>query len=204
MSIIMLKDVRVAFPALAEPQAIGDGEPAYGARVIVDPNSGHVAAIEQAMLDAAKLKWKDEAPGILEMLKEEKKVCFERSPYRNKKTGKVYGGFEGMFNLGVRNAKNRPSVFDAFNNQIGDPARDLTPDEKRKIESLIYSGCHVHAKVEFWAQDNTYGRRVNCSLLGVMFARDGESFGGGARPAGADDFAGLAKEPMSDDSDSLV
>ena len=35
---LMLKNKRLAFPALAKPQAIGDGEPAYGARLIIDPD----------------------------------------------------------------------------------------------------------------------------------------------------------------------
>lgn len=196
--ILMLNKLRTAFPALAEPEAIGDGDPAYGARFVIEPNSPHVALIENAMLEAAKHEWKDEGADILAMLKEEKKVCFERGPYRNKKTGKAYAGFEGKFNLGARTAANkpRPSVFDQFNNQVGDTGRELTPAEKLRIEQLIYSGCYTHAKVEIWAQDNRYGRRINCSLLGVMFAEDGESFGGGARPAGADDFAGMAKAPM--------
>ena len=32
MTIMLLKNKVLAFPALAEPQAIGDGEPAYGGR----------------------------------------------------------------------------------------------------------------------------------------------------------------------------
>lgn len=196
MTILMLKDVPIAFPALAEAQSIGDGEPAFGGKFVIDPNSPMVAEIEAAMVAVAKQKWKDDWEDVLQLLKEEKKVCFERAPYRNKKTGKVYGGFEGKFNLGTRNAKNRPSVFDAFGKPIGSPDADLTPVEKRRIESLIYSGARTNSKVEFWAQDNTYGRRINCSLLGVMFAGDGERFGGGAAPASADDFAGLAKDPM--------
>lgn len=206
MSIIRLSDVRATFPVLTDPKAIGDGERAWGIRFPINPNGAHVAAIEKAMLDTAIAKWKDNGAEVLEGLKEDRKVCFERRPYKNKE-GKVYAGFEGMFNLGSRTpeSKPRPTVFDQFNKKIGDPDRDLTPQEKNRIESLIYSGCYVHAKVEFWAQDNPqYGRRVNCSLLGVMFSRDGESFGGGARPAGDDDFADMAKEPMSDADDSLV
>lgn len=184
MSILLLKSKVIAFPALAEAQAIGEGEPAYGGRLVIDPNDPDVAAIEKAMEEVAVAKWKDDGKAILAMLKEEGKVAFERKPYRSKKTGKVYTGFEGMFNLGARNAKAQPSVFDEYGNQL---------TTKAAIESKIYSGCLVHPKVEFWAQDNSYGRRINCSLLGVMFAGDGERFGGGAAPASADDFAALAK-----------
>ena len=43
------------------------------------------------------------------------------------------------------------------------------------------------ALVDFWAQDNQFGKRVNATLTGVQFVRDGDSFGG-ARVAAADDF----------------
>lgn len=188
MSIIMLENKRHAFPALGRPAAIGDGEPAYGTRLIIDPNDPDVERIEKAMLEAATLRWKEDAKAVLDMLKEDKKVCFERAPYRNKKTGKVYDGFEGKFNLGTRNPKNRPTAVDLTGKKIEDAS---------EIERIIYSGCFVNAKVEFWAQDNQWGRRLNCSLLGIMFADHGASFGGGAAPADADDFAKYAK-PVND------
>lgn len=189
--IIMLNNLRIGFPALAEKQSVGDGEPAYGGRLIVDPtDKATVDKIEEAMLAAAKLRWKDDASTVLEFLKQEEKVAFSRKEYRNKKTMKVYGGFEGKFHLGMRAAKNQPTIF----NQYGEPVTD-----KAKIGALIYSGCYVNAKVEFWAQDNNFGRRVNCTPLGVMFVADGESFGGGTAPAAADDddFAKLAKAKAS-------
>ena len=50
-----------------------------------------------------------------------------------------------------------------------------------------YSGCYVNASVELWPQDNNYGKRVNATLMGVQFFRDGESFSGGG-VASEDDF----------------
>lgn len=186
MSIVMLKNKRIGFPALATPQAIGDGEPAYGGRLIIDPNDADVAVIDAAILDVAKAKWKDTAEDVLAVLREEKRICFEKSAYRNKKTGKVYDGFEGKFSLGTRNPKVRPTIVDRFGNEVTDTS---------EIGRLIYSGCRVHSKVEFWAQDNSFGRRINCSLLGVMFAADDQNFGGGAAPAAASDFASMAQKP---------
>lgn len=193
MTILMLKSKTIAFPAIAEMQSIGDGEPAYGCRLAIDPKDPQVAEIEAAMKEAAVAKWKDSGAEVLAFLNSEKKTAFERGPARNKKTGKVYDGFEGMFTLGARNAKTQPTVFDQFGKEVHD---------KREIERLIYSGAKVNAKVEFWAQDNTFGRRVNCSLLGVMFAGEGERFGGGSAPASADDFAGMAQTPQYPDDGS--
>ena len=193
MPILMLTNNIIRFPALATPQSMGEGEPAYGGKFPIEPDSDTSRAIEAAMLEAAAQKWEKEDPKkILAMLIEDKKVCFERKPYKSKKNGEVYNGFEGMWTLGSRTPANKPqpSVF----NKYGEPVTETS-----KIEQLIYDGSRVNAKVEFWAQDNKYGRRINCSLLGVMFAADGKSFGGGAGPASADDFAGFTAKPDAED-----
>lgn len=195
MSILFLKNKTIAFPALAEPQAIGDGEPAYGCRVVIDPKADaeDVKALDALILDVAKQKWKEDGPAVLDMLREEGKVAFEKKPYRSKKTGKVYEGFEGKFSLGTRNAKTKPTVFNAYGEEV---------TTKSEIERLIYSGCRATLKVECWAQDNSFGRRINFSLLGVMYAGEGERFGGGSAPASADDFAAHAK-PRADAEELL-
>jgi hypothetical protein len=59
-----------------------------------------------------------------------------------------------------------------------------------KDTGVIYSGCFVNAQIDIWAQDNGFGKRINCTLAGVQFAADGDAFGGG-RPASADDFDDL-------------
>lgn len=183
---LMLKNKRLAFPALATPQSIGEGEPAYGGRLIIDPSDPDVAVIDKAIEDVAREKWKDKAADVLQVLREDKKLFFLKSPYRSSKTGKVYDGFEDSFVIGMRNAKQRPTAIDKYGKEITD---------KSDIERILYAGCRVHAKVEIWAQDNSFGRRINCSVLGVMFADDGPSFGGGAAPASADEFSSLAKKP---------
>lgn len=187
MAILFLKNVQIAFPALAEPQAIGDGEPAYGGRFVIDPaRTDLIKELDAAMAAEAKAKWKEDGDAVLAMLVEEGKVAFEKKPYRSKKTGKVYAGFENMYNLGARTpaGKPRPTAFNEY-------GKELTT--KAEIEQTIYSGCEVTAKVEIWAQDNSYGRRINCSLLGVIYAGEGERFGGGSAPASADDFGAFAK-----------
>ena len=189
MAVLMLKNKRLGFPALATPQAIGDGEPAYGGRLIIQPNDPDVAAIDKAIEKVAREKWKDKGADVLPVLREDKKVCFLKSPYRSAKTGKVYDGFEDSFSLGMRNAKAKPTAVDKYGKEITD---------KSEIERILYSGCYVNAKVEIWAQDNSFGRRINCSVLGVMFADDGPSFGGGSAPASADEFASLAAKPEDD------
>ena len=181
---ITLKNVVMAFPALAEPQAFGEGEPAYGAKFPIAPDSDAQKAIEAAILAEAKEAWKDKADSVLGMLIEDGKLAFTKKVYRSKKTGEAYQGFDKHFYLSARNAKTQPSVY----NQYGD---ELTT--KDAIERGAFSGAVVHASVEIWAQDNKWGRRINCSLRGVMLTGEGENFGGGSAPASADEFASLAK-----------
>lgn len=181
---IMLKNIRIAFPALAAPQSFGEGEPAYGAKLIVDPKGDHAKQIKAAILAAAKEKWKDEAQEVIDGLTDDKKVCYVESEYRNKKTRQPYAGFENMFYLSARNASVQPTIVDRHGAEV---------TNKADIARLIYSGCYVHASVDIWPQDNKWGQRINCTLRGVMFAKDGENFGGAA-PASADEFADLAAD----------
>jgi hypothetical protein len=187
---ILLKHKRIAFPALWTPQAIGDGSPAWGARFIIEPNDPDVAALDALMLKVAKNKWKDEGEDLLGFLIENRKTAFEHGPYRSTTTGKVYDGFQGKFNLGTRSEKTKPSVFD----KAGDPVTTQSG-----VESLIYSGCYTHPKIEIWAQDNRYGKRINATLTGIMFDEHGAAFGGGSGPAAADEFASLAKKANAED-----
>lgn len=184
---IRLKNVRISFPALAEPEAFGDGEPAYQAKFIIQPKSEHAKAIKEAIAAAAKEQWKDKAPDVLKLLAEDNKIAYVEKPYRNKKSGETYAGFENAHYLSARNSKSRPTVYNKANVKL---------EEVRDIKSLIYSGCYVHALVDIWAQDNKWGRRINCTLQGVMFANDGENFGGSS-VANDSAFADLAQAEES-------
>ena len=181
---IMLKNVMLSFPALAEPQSFGEGEPAYGAKFPIKPNSEHQKQLEEAILAEAKEQWKDKADSVVNMLIEDGKVAFVKKVYRSKKTGEPYAGFEGAHYLSTRNAKTQPTVFNEYGEQL---------TTKGDIERKAYSGAIVNASLEIWAQDNKWGRRINCTLRGVMLTGEGENIGGASAPASADDFAGMAK-----------
>lgn len=187
MSIIMLKNVTLAFPAIDVPQAIGEGAPAYGGKLIIHPTeqADLVKLLDAAILEVAREKWKDKAEDVINVLKEEKLICFHKTPYRSKKTGKVYDGFEGMYHVGTRSEKVKPTAVSLTGAEITDNA---------EIKRVFYSGCKVHAKIELWAQDNQFGRRINSNMLGLMFAGQGTRFGGGAAAASADEFASLAAD----------
>lgn len=186
---LTLKKKRLAFPSIFAMTSVGDGEPAYGGRFIIDPKDPQVAEIDAAMVAAAKEKWEDKGPAVLAKLIKDGRVCFSKTDYANK-NGEVYAGFENTYSLGARNGGKTPLKPSAFNNQNVPTTQD---------EGLIYGGAYVDASVEIYAQDNTFGRRINCSLRGVRFVGHGESFGGGTK-AQADDFG----EPVEVDAEDFA
>ena len=62
-----------------------------------------------------------------------------------------------------------------------------------------YSGSYVNVIIDVWAQDNSYGKRINAQLQGVQFVRDGEAFSGGGTSADASDFDEIADGADADD-----
>lgn len=187
---LMLKGKRLGFADLAEPRSINGGKPSYGARIIVEQDDADVKAIDAAIKEVAEAQWKDKAGTVLDLLEEKGRIAFSKKPYRNSK-GEVYKAFEGKFSLGVSApTTKRPTYFDEYGNPIDSP---------EKVAAKLYAGCYVNMKVEFYPLLRDDGNRINCAVLGVMFSGDGESFGGGAPVASADDFSGMAKERANAD-----
>lgn len=183
---VKLENVRIAFPALFKPQAIGDGEPAFGARFIIPPKHPAVKLLDEAIEAVAKEKWKDKAPAIVAKIIKDGNCCFLKADYTDK-NGEAYDGFEGQYALGARSAA-KPLVID----------RDKSP--LTEADGRPYAGCYVVAQVDIWPQDNGYGRRINAQLAGVQFYKDGDAFTGG-RPADPDDFDSLEDVGEEDGAD---
>jgi len=181
---LMLSNKRLGFVDLAEPRSVNGGKPSFGLRVIIDPKDGDVKALNEAIAEIATHQWKDKAKTQIDMLTEKNRVAFLQKEYRSASSGDVHKGFEGMFSLGASAPSDKqPSCFDEFGKEIAQV------DIRRKL----YSGCYAHVKVELYPLLRDDGNRINAAVLGVMFAGDGESFGGGSGPATADDFSGFAK-----------
>lgn len=184
---VSIKNARIAFPALFEAKTVnGEGEPRYSAAFIVDPASVNAKELAKALTAVAKEKWGAKADGILAELKKKGRVCYVEGPKTNG-NGEVYDGFEDMHSFNASN-KARPLILD----------RDKTP--LSAADGKPYGGAFVNASVELWAQDNNFGKRINATLKGVQFVRDGDAFGGGA-PASPDDFddLGVGEEETADD-----
>lgn len=178
---IKLENVRLSFPNLFTAKA-GDqgGEPKFNCAFLIDPASPLIAEIEGAMKQVAKDKWGAKGDAVYKQLAASDKLALH-----NGDTKAQYTGYEGMMFINASSAT-RPLVMD----------RDKTPLAEE--DGKPYGGCYVNATVELWAQDNKYGKRINASLGGVQFVKDGDRFGAGSA-ADESDFDELEEGANADD-----
>lgn len=177
---VQLRNVRIAFPQLFEPKAFGDGDPAFSASFLMPPDHAAVKELEAAIQAAADEKWGAKSKEVLKGLKAADKTCLHNGDSKGE-----YDGFAGNMFVSAR-SKTAPKVLDRKKNIL--LPRDGIP----------YGGCYVNALLDVWAQDNDFGKRVNATLAGVQFVRDGDAFGSG-RPASEDEF-----DDLGDDDDDLL
>ena len=168
--------VRLAFAQhLFEAGTVGgEGKHAYSCTAILAPDHPILAELAKAEEAVAKAKWEAKAPAILKSIRAADKGVIHDGDLKAN-----YAGFEGNKFVSMR-ADKRPNVYHKDGSQL------------TEADGVVYSGCYAHVVLEVWAQDNQYGKRINAQITGVMFSRDGDSFGGGATPATADDFADLS------------
>jgi len=186
MTQVKLKKVRISFPDLYKAKSFliagKPTEPKYGATFLIEPGSDNFKAIQAAIKEAAKEKWKDKAGSIIEGIKDNpNKFCF-----RNGKTKPDWEGYQGMWFISAKN-KNAPTVFDR-------DGKTPLPESSGKI----YSGCYVSAIIEIFAYD-TGGNGISAELNGVMYHSDGDNLGGGGRRAKADEFGDLSDGADAED-----
>lgn len=175
---VMLLGVRLAFPTLNRPEKFDPAnekqEPRYSGTLLLDKeDAGQVAKIDAAIRAAAAAKWGEaKADAAVKGLTASLKIAKQDGELKADK----YDGFEGNWAIAAHAKENAPP-------RLLDRDKTELPRDTPKL----YAGCYVNASVEFWAQDNQFGKRINCQLRGVQFARDGDAFSG-ARPADTDEF----------------
>lgn len=178
---IKLNDIRLAFPALWEAKTVnGEGKPAFSAALLIERSDKQNAAINAAIDAVAKEKWGAKAEQQLKLMRATEKTCLHNGDMKAS-----YAGFEGMNYVSARNAA-RPTVLDS----------DKTP--LTESDGRIYAGCYVNVVLDMWAQDNKFGKRVNATLMGVQFFREGDAFSGGGS-ASDDDFDDVTSGAEAED-----
>lgn len=193
MSRLMLEDVRLSYPKLWEPERFDESDPgtkrAWSASGLLDPknpkHAAKIAEIEADMKEAFRAKCGQNFDAKWDNLE------WDEKPLRDGKKKPENDGYQGMMFFAARATE-------------GVHAAPLVLTRNRiKVlmagqEGAPYGGCFVNMQVEIWAQYGKY-KRVNGTLLGVQFVRDGDAFGGGA-PADPDAFQDLGDqgEDMND------
>lgn len=170
---IQLKEVRLSFPKLFNAEAFpGTEQKRYGARFLIAKDSPLAKHIQEAVESEAKAKWgKTWQKTLASVEGNSNKCCW----LDGDKVGK-YDSEEGhmLLSSNRKESDGRPLVID----------RNKTPLQEK--DGKPYAGCYVNATVEIWAQEGQY-TGLRCTLLGVQFLKDGDSFGGAGK-ASDDDF----------------
>lgn len=180
---IKLTKVRAAFLKCWKAETVnGEGDPAFSSSFIIDKNDPQIKTIEAAQAEVAKAKWGAKADAILKQMKASDKLALHDGD-----TKAQYDGFEGNMFISSR-TKTRPLTL----------GRDKSP--LTEADGVLYSGCFVNVSLELWAQDNSYGKRINAQLGGIQFHSGGDAFAGGGSAADEDDFDALDGA----DADDLV
>jgi hypothetical protein len=181
---LKLDNVRLSFADLFEPvQFDGKGPFNYGCSLLVPEGDPQKKKIDEAIAQVAKDKWGAKAAAVMAGLEgNPQKICWVDGKKRE------YEGYAGNWALSTKRGqdKGRPLILDQQKNPV------VAADGK------VYSGCYVNASVEFWAQDNGFGKGVRCTLLGVQKNRDGDAFTAGSA-ASPDDFEALAEGASAED-----
>ena len=89
---------------------------------------------------------------------------------------------------------------EAYGGQPNVVNRALAPVREGQPEAP-YAGCIVDASIQFWAQDNKFGKRINANLVTVRFVKDAPAFGRGSSAA-EDDFEPIEAPSGASEADS--
>ncbi len=158
--IVTIHDVRLSFPALHAPKqsvinGVTSGKAAYGAVFLLSKvkNKVDIEKLTKAALFTKTEKWQAKAVNL---------------------TGKsIRDGMEKEATPGY----GADIVFISARNERKIPVVDQKLQPLDPESGLPYAGCYVDATVRCWAQDNSYGKRLNWALVNVQYRRKGEPFG---------------------------
>lgn len=157
---IVLENVRLSFPNLFKKAQFNGVDTKYEATFLIPKSDKNT----KKMLDVEIQRVLSEARVKTD------KLCLIDGDMKD------YDGYADNWTLKAANAK-RPKVVD----------NDLEKSSLAEEDERIYAGCYVNAIIEFWVQNNAWGKRVNANLHAVQFSKEGEPFGAGGS-VNVDDF----------------
>ena len=153
-------------------QIMGEGEKKYSATFLLPKDNTQLQRLRGAMVSVAVEKWGNKGKDVLDSLISKDKVFL-----RDGNDKSQYDGFEGnmYFNATQVEKRGAPVVVNMDKVNI------------TEADGLLYAGCYVDVSIDIYAQDNTYGKRINAVLRAVRFRAEGEALAGTA-PANENEF----------------
>lgn len=185
---LKLTDVRLSYPNLFTPRKYDENEPnakeKFDATFLMEKGGQQHQLVLKAILAACKEKWEEKGEQMFKLLMaQDRQICIHDGDMRDADgySGNMFVHAVGSIRPGVRDVDNTPIKSET----VGRP----------------YAGCYVNAVVEVYAQVHQKGgKRVNCSLVGVQFLRDGPAFAG-AVALKEDEFDNLADHGQNESAD---
>jgi len=168
---IILKNVRLSFPTLFKATSFQDqGEPKFSATFLIPKGSEAHKTVEAEIKRVASEAWGEKAKSIVDRQNASQRKLLKDGDTVDGETqdGERKNGYEGHMAI-KGSSKSAPLV-------IGRQRQPITEES-----GIIYGGCIVNAQIDIWAQDNQFGKFLNCKLLAVQFWADGEAFGNASR-----------------------
>jgi len=174
---VMLKNVRLSFPAIFKKAVFESKETKFEATLLLDKDS-QATTIEQ--LEKLIEDFAVEVFGEGKVPKSLKRTCLIDGDTKD------YDGYENhMAFKGA--ATSRPTIID----------RDKSP--LVEDDGKPYAGCYVNAQVSLWYSEHPKGgKQILGNLHGIQFYADGDSFGGN-HASDVDEF-----EEFEDEDDGLL
>lgn len=189
---LTLTNVRLSFAKVYKPEGFkgSDENKKYQGTFLINMKTQKdiIKQVKQQLEKCAENKWPGKVPKSVNFNKN--KCCVRIGEDMDN----PQEGYEGHVVIKASN-KAKPRLLSCTRNAKG------KFDEILEKDGLIYGGAFVNARVNLWAQDNDWGKRINCELQAIQFVAHGESFeGGGIDPNVADDFDEV-DEPDDEDFD---
>ena len=149
---ILIKNARLSFPSLFQKEEFNGKQGKYAATLLIDKKDKETKKKLDQLIEAAK--------NSVNFKIKPDMVCLKDGD------DSEYDGYAGNWSIKAANSK-RPQIVDKDKSQLDES------DEK------LYAGCYVNAVIDFWVQNNEFGKRINANLYLVQFNADGEPFGSG-------------------------
>lgn len=171
---IKLQNVRLIFPSIFQKSTFDGEEGKFQGTFLVSKEDSKTHQEILKAIEVVKKEYKD--PSI--KIKENMIFLKDGDDDENE-------NLHGHWVIKASN-KTRPTALDRDKSQL---------DES---DNKIYSGVYVNAIISPWVQDNRYGKRINATLLGVQFVKDGDRLGG-SQVASPNDFEDIEDDFQNDD-----